>query len=52
MAEENAYMTAEQPWRQADLIVDGSGILDRDHETEVSFRVGDQFWRLRHVPSA
>jgi uridine kinase len=39
MAEENAYMTAEQPWRQADLIVDGSGTLDDDHETEVIFRV-------------
>jgi uridine kinase len=39
MAEENAYMAAEQPWRHADLIVDGSGMLDHDHETEVIFRV-------------
>jgi uridine kinase len=35
MAEENAYMAAEQPWRHADLIVDGSGRLDHDHETKV-----------------
>jgi hypothetical protein len=52
MAEETAYMTAEQPWRQADLIVDGSGTLDHDHETEVIFLAGDQFGRLRHVPPA
>ena len=39
MAEENAYMAVEQPWRHADLIVDGSGTLDHDHETEVIFRV-------------
>jgi hypothetical protein len=39
MAEENAYMATEQPWRHADLIVDGSGMLDHDHETEVIFRV-------------
>jgi uridine kinase len=39
MAEENAYMAAEQPWRHADLIVDGGGTLDHDHETEVIFRV-------------
>jgi hypothetical protein len=52
MAEETAYMTAEQPWRQADLIVDGSCTLDHDHETEVIFLAGDQFGRLRHVPPA
>jgi hypothetical protein len=39
MAEENAYMAAEQPWRHADLIVDGSGTLNHDHETKVIFRV-------------
>ena len=39
MAEENAYMATEQPWRHADLIVDGGGTLDHDHETEVIFRV-------------
>jgi uridine kinase len=39
MAEENAYMAAEQPWRHADLIVDGSGTLDHDHKTEVVFRL-------------
>ena len=39
MAEENAYLAADQPWRHADLIVDGSGTLDHDHETEVIFRV-------------
>jgi hypothetical protein len=35
MAEENAYMAAERPWEQADLIVDGSGSLDHDQETEI-----------------
>lgn len=39
MAEENAYMAAEKPWRHADLIVDGSGTLDHDHETEVILRL-------------
>jgi len=39
IAEENAYMATEQPWRHADLIVDGGGTLDHDHETEVIFRV-------------
>ncbi len=34
MAEENAYMAVEKPWRHADLIVDGRGTLDHDHETE------------------
>ena len=39
MAEANAYMATEQPWRHADLIVDGGGTLDHDHENEVIFRV-------------
>jgi uridine kinase len=39
MAEENAYLTAEQPWRHADLIVHGSGTFDHDHESQVVFRV-------------
>jgi hypothetical protein len=39
MAEENAYLAAELPWQHADLIVDGSGSLDHDQETEIAFRV-------------
>jgi hypothetical protein len=35
MAEENAHMAAERPWEHADLIVDGSGNFDHDHETEI-----------------
>jgi uridine kinase len=39
MAEENAHMAAEQPWEHADLIVDGSGSLDHDQETQIVLRV-------------
>ena len=35
MAEENAYMAADRPWQHADLIVDGSGSLEHDQETEI-----------------
>jgi uridine kinase len=35
MAEENAYMAAESPWQHADLIVDGSGNIDHDQQTEI-----------------
>jgi hypothetical protein len=39
MAEENAYVAVELPWQHAELIVDGSGSLDHDQETEIAFRV-------------
>jgi uridine kinase len=39
IAEENAYVAFELPWQHADLIVDGSGSLDHDQETEIAFRV-------------
>jgi uridine kinase len=39
MAEENAHMAAERPWEHADLIVDGSGSLDHDQETQIVLRV-------------
>lgn len=35
MAEENAYMAADRPWEHADLIIDGSGSVDHDQETEI-----------------
>jgi uridine kinase len=38
MAEENAYMAAERPWEDADLIVDGRGGLDADQEKKIIFR--------------
>jgi uridine kinase len=39
IAEENAYVASDLPWQHADLIVDGSGSLDHDQETEIAFRV-------------
>jgi uridine kinase len=39
MAEENAHMAAERPWEHADLIVDGSGSLGHDQETQIVLRV-------------
>jgi hypothetical protein len=39
MAEENAYLSAERPWEHADLIVDGSGALDHDQQTQIVVRV-------------
>jgi uridine kinase len=39
MAEEHAYMAADRPWEHADLIVDGSGSLDHDQQTEIVFGV-------------
>jgi uridine kinase len=39
MAEENAHLAAERPWQHADLIVDGSGSIHHDRQTEIVLRV-------------
>jgi hypothetical protein len=35
MAEENAYVTAARPWEQATFVLDGSGQIPHDPDTEV-----------------
>ncbi len=35
MAEENAYVTRERPWEQADLIVNGGDSIPHDPDAEV-----------------